>query len=104
MIGVILGALTKPLGLDDDGVVWAIMFGTCLAPVSARFGPHWGVLAGFLHVSVAQVAGSLTIGLNLYGNGFAAGMVAAVLSPIALMFVERRESDRLQEPEAVPST
>ncbi|QRY62543.1 DUF1576 domain-containing protein [Gordonia sp. PDNC005] len=104
MIGVVLGALTKPLGLDDDGVVWAIMFGTCLAPISARFGPHWGVLAGFLHVSVAQVAGSLTIGLNLYGNGFAAGMVAAVVSPIALMFVERRESDRLQEPDVVPST
>ncbi|MFC0674708.1 DUF1576 domain-containing protein [Brachybacterium hainanense] len=105
MAGVLLGALAKPFGLTDPGVVWAALFGTCLAPVAGRFGPHWGLLAGFLHVSVGQVTGAFTAGLNLYGNGFAAGLVAAVLTPVALLLSRRgrRVRDRPQEPVEVPA-
>ncbi|MER5442297.1 DUF1576 domain-containing protein [Streptomyces sp. NPDC002790] len=103
MVGVLLGALAKPFGFTDPGVVWAALFGTCLAPVAGRFGPQWGVLAGFLHVSVGQVTGAFAGGLNLYGNGFAAGLVAAVVTPVALVFVRRRDSDRPQDPLSVPS-
>ncbi|MFF3494446.1 DUF1576 domain-containing protein [Streptomyces sp. NPDC002795] len=104
MVGVVLGALAKPFGLTDPGVVWAALFGTCLAPIAGRFGPHWGLLAGFLHVSVGQVTGAFVGGLNLYGNGFAAGLVASVVSPVALVFARRRDSDRTQEPSAIPSS
>lgn len=104
MAGVIIGALVKPLGLTDPSVVWAIMFGTCLAPIAGRFGPHWGVVAGFLHVSAAQVGGALTAGLNLYGNGFAAGLVAAVVSPVALVFARRRATDSPREPSSIPAS
>lgn len=100
MLGVMIGALAKPFGLTDPGVVWAALFGTCLAPIAGRFGPLWGILAGFLHVSVGQVTGSFTAGLNLYGNGFAAGMVAAVVAPVALLFSRRADPDRSPEPEA----
>ncbi|NMO02492.1 DUF1576 domain-containing protein [Gordonia sp. TBRC 11910] len=31
MAGVLLGVWLKPLGLADPGVIWALMFGTCLA-------------------------------------------------------------------------
>ena len=105
MLGVLLGALAKPFGLTDPGVVWAMLFGTCLAPISGRFGPHWGLLAGFLHVSVGQVTGAFTAGLNLYGNGFAAGLVAAVVSPVALMLhrCRRRDRDGPQELVEIPA-
>ena len=97
----------KPPGLYDQyrGVVWAMLFGTCLAPISGRFGPHWGLLAGFLHVSVGQVTGAFTVGLNLYGNGFAAGLVAAVVSPVALMLhrCRRRDRDGPQELVEIPA-
>lgn len=104
MVGVVLGVLLKPFELTDPGVVWAALFGTCLAPIAGRFGPHWGLLAGFLHVSVGQVTGSLTAGLNLYGNGFAAGLVASVVSAVALALARRRRpTDVLQQPEQVPA-
>lgn len=105
MLGVLLGVLAKPFGLTDPGVVWAMLFGTCLAPISGRFGPHWGLLAGFLHVSVGQVTGAFTAGLNLYGNGFAAGLVAAVVSPVALMLhrCRRRDRDGPQELVEIPA-
>ncbi|BDH58471.1 DUF1576 domain-containing protein [Tsukamurella sp. PLM1] len=102
MLGVVLAALVKSFGLTDPGVIWPLLFGTALAPLAGRFGWHWGLLAGFLHLSVAQVAGGLTAGLNLYGNGFAAGLVAAVLSAIALMFVDKRETDRQRDPLVTP--
>lgn len=103
MVGVVLGALLKPFDLTDPGVVWAALFGTCLAPIAGRFGPLWGLLAGFLHVSVGQVTGSLTAGLNLYGNGFAAGLVAAVVSAVALTFSRRRRAtDDPQQLSKVP--
>ncbi len=102
MLGVVLAAVVKPFGLADPGVIWPLLFGTALAPLAGRFGWHWGVLAGFLHLSVAQVSGGLTAGLNLYGNGFAAGLVAAVLSAIALMFVEKRDSGTEREPAVTP--
>ena len=54
------------------------------APIAGRFGWHWGVLAGFVHASVAQTVGQVHGGLVLYNNGFAAGLVAAVLVPVIL--------------------
>lgn len=102
MLGVMLGALAKPFEFTDPDVVWAALFGTCLAPIAGRFGPHWGVLAGFLHVSAGQVTGAFAAGLNLYGNGFAAGLVAAVVTPVALVFARRRDSDRPQDPVETP--
>jgi hypothetical protein len=104
MVGAVLGAVLKPFGETDPGVVWAVLFGTCLAPIAGRFGPHWGLLAGFLHVSVGQATGSLAAGLNLYGNGFAAGLTAAVVSAVALTFAKRRRStDAPQQVSQVPT-
>ncbi|WP_313810380.1 DUF1576 domain-containing protein [Glutamicibacter sp.] len=103
-VGVILGALLKPYGLTDPAVVWAALFGTCLAPMAGRFGPQWGILAGFLLVSVGQTTGVLSAGLNLYGNGFAAGLIASVLSAVALSISkQRRGTDQPQEVQQVPA-
>ncbi|WP_157762295.1 DUF1576 domain-containing protein [Nocardia yamanashiensis] len=97
--GVVLAGLLKPFELTDPGLIWAALYGTCLAPIAGRFGPHWGVVAGFFHASTAQVTGALVAGLNLYGNGFAAGFVAAVVAPIAAFLAHpRRTAGRPEEP------
>lgn len=89
MLGVFIGSLVKPWSIDDPAIVLAALFGTTLAPIAGRFGWHWGVAAGFVHSSAALAVGSLHGGLNLYNNGFAAGIVAAVMVPVILSIEER---------------
>jgi len=84
MIGVFIGAMLKDWRANDAGAVLAALFGTTLAPIAGRFGWHWGIAAGFLHSSVAQSVGQLHGGLVLYNNGFAAGLVAAILVPVII--------------------
>jgi hypothetical protein len=84
MLGVFLASITKDWNAAAPSAVLAALFGTTLAPIAGRFGWHWGLLAGFVHSSVVQTVGQLHGGLVLYNNGFAAGLVAAVLLPVIL--------------------
>lgn len=84
IIGVFIGSLAKPWGAADPAILLAALFGTNLAPIAGHFGWHWGVVAGFVHSSAALSVGAVHGGLNLYNNGFAAGIVAAILVPIIL--------------------
>jgi len=84
MAGVFLGSLAKPWNVDDPSILLAALFATTLAPIAGRFGWHWGVVAGFVHSSAALTVGPLHAGLNLYNNGFAAGIVASVLVPVII--------------------
>ncbi len=69
----------------------AILFSTGLAPIAGQFGWVWGLVAGFLHVNIASFVGQLNSGLNLYNNGFAAGIVAMFLVPLIMAF--RKDSE-----------
>jgi hypothetical protein len=82
MVGVFIGSVSKDWSVGDPSAVLAALFGTTLAPIAGRFGWRWGIVAGFIHVSVAQTVGQLHGGLVLYNNGFAAGLVAAILVPV----------------------
>jgi hypothetical protein len=84
MIGVFLGSLAKPWGVADPSIQLAALFATNLAPIAGHFGWHWGIVAGFIHSSAALSVGSVHGGLNLYNNGFAAGIVASVLVPVII--------------------
>ena len=42
----------------------------------------WGFVAGWLHMAVVTSIGVLHGGMNLYNNGFAAGIVAGFMLPI----------------------
>ena len=84
MLGVFMGSLLKPWGAADPSATLAALFGTTLAPIAGRFGWGWGLVAGFVHSSAAMSVGPLHAGLNLYNNGFAAGIVASVLVPVIL--------------------
>jgi hypothetical protein len=92
MAGVFLASLFKPFGAADPSIVLAALFGTTLAPIAGRFGWHWGVVAGLVHSSAALSVGSLHAGLNLYNNGFAAGLVASVLVPVIVAVRARRDA------------
>jgi uncharacterized protein DUF1576 len=84
MLGVFIGSLAKPWAASDPSAQLAALFGTTLAPIAGRFGWRWGLVAGFMHSSAAMSVGPLHAGLNLYNNGFAAGIVASVLVPVIL--------------------
>lgn len=85
-LGVFIGSLLKVFAINDPAVQLAALFGTALSPIAGEYGWHWGVVAGFVHSSVVLNVGYLHGGLNLYNNGFAAGLAAAVLIPIIEMF------------------
>lgn len=91
MAGVFLGSLAKPWGAADPSGLLAALFGTTLAPIAGRFGWHWGIVAGFLHSSAAQSVGTVHAGLNLYNNGFAAGLVASVLAAVIIGVQSRQQ-------------
>ena len=106
MAGVFLGSLAKPWNVDDPSILLAALFGTTLAPIAGRFGWHWGVVAGFVHSSAALTVGPLHAGLNLYNNGFAAGIVASVLVPVimAIQSRTRRADEPASASDATPPT
>jgi hypothetical protein len=95
--GVFLASLVKPWGAADPSILLAALFGTNLAPIAGRFGWYWGVVAGFIHSSAALSVGSVHGGLNLYHNGFAAGIVASVLVPVIVAIQSRSGSVEFSE-------
>lgn len=78
MLGVFIGTLFSIHDASAPGPLLAALFGTCLAPISGKYGPIIGILAGFAHLSIVSFVGEIYGGLNLYNNGFAAGIVATI--------------------------
>ena len=79
-------------GMNTDGNLVAILFSTCLTPISKVFGWKWGVVAGFMHLSLATNIGIFHGGMNLYNNGLAGGLVAMILLPIIKVFERKKET------------
>ena len=96
MAGVFLASFVTPGSASDPSLLLAALFGTTLAPIAGRFGWAWGVVAGVVHSSVAQSVGVVHGGLNLYNNGFAAGIVASVLAP-TIAALQTRNADGDEE-------
>lgn len=88
LFGVWLAGITTQV--DKFVLVLSALFGTAMAPISGVYGPIWGIVAGWLHMSVVKNIGVLHGGLNLYNNGFSAGIVAGVLLPIIRTFTDRK--------------
>ncbi|MEB3227218.1 MAG: DUF1576 domain-containing protein [Synechocystis sp.] len=86
--GIYLASLSKTVTANDAAMLLAALFGTTLAPTAGKYGWFWGATAGFIHSSAVQSVAVLHGGLNLYNNGFAAGIVAAVLIPVIEMAKE----------------
>lgn len=83
MAGAILAAVLMPgLSVTAPGVLLATLLCAGLAPIAGQFGWYWGVAAGFIHMAVVQNTSILHGGMNLYNNGFSAGLVCVLLVPV----------------------
>jgi hypothetical protein len=83
MAGAIIAAtFMKNVNLTAPGVLLATFLCTGLAPIAGQFGGLWGMAAGFLHMSIVQNTSGLYGGLNLYNNGFAAGLTCVIMIPL----------------------
>lgn len=92
-IPILLGVAIASVGTDTSTfiIVLSGLFGTALAPISGVYGIFWGIVAGWLHLAVVKSSGAFHGGLNLYNNGFSAGMVAGFLLPIIRTFKEHKD-------------
>ena len=90
MLGVLLGSLTKEWSINSPSPLLALLFSTTLAPVAGEFGVIVGVLAGYMHSSVALNVGVVYGGMNLYNNGFAGGIVAMFMVPVIHSIMDKR--------------
>lgn len=90
MFGVFFASLTKSWNIYEPSPMLALLFSTTLAPVAGEFGILVGLLAGFLHSSVALNVGIVYGGMNLYNNGFAGGIVAIFMVPVIHSIMDRR--------------
>jgi len=82
MMGTTLGAFWNHNEVTAPSNILAILFGTGIAPLAGQWGIMWGVICGFVHVSVVSFVGLINGGMNLYNNGFAGGLVVIVMVPI----------------------
>lgn len=83
MTGAALAAIVMPeVSLVAPGTLLASLLCTGLAPISGQFGWYWGLVAGAVHMAVVQYTSVLHGGMDLYNNGFAAGLVCICLIPI----------------------
>jgi len=83
MAGAIIASLLMGnVPLTSPGVLLATLLCTGLAPIAGQFGPLWGMAAGFLHMAIVQNTSYLHGGLNLYNNGFAAGLTCVIMIPL----------------------
>lgn len=97
MAGVGLGGLMLH-SFDNHSIQLAGLFGTTLAPLAGHFGWPVGVLAGFLHSCIVLRAGVAAEGVNLYNNGFSAGILAIVLYAVLTpLFARRRRRNAWSE-------
>ncbi len=93
LFGAILSSWLGRWDFTSPSSMLAILFSTCLAPISGQFGILWGILAGFLHVRLVHHVSYLCNGLNLYNNGFAAGFVVMFLLPLITVFRKEKEDE-----------
>ncbi|MCH2245611.1 MAG: DUF1576 domain-containing protein, partial [Crocosphaera sp.] len=95
MMGIFLGTLTRSVNANDAPLILAALFGTTLAPIAGKFGWFLGVLAGLIHSSAVLSVGIPKAGLNLYNNGFVAGIVATVMVPVIRSFRNNVDQEKI---------
>jgi hypothetical protein len=91
MLGVYLGSWAMIWQPADAGPLLAALFATTLAPISGRFGPLAGVLAGVVHLTLVMRTAAWFGGLNLYNNGFAGGLTATLFVSLITWWSSWRE-------------
>lgn len=82
MLGVIIAAIFKNTPINKPSIILATIGATSIAPIAGQFGFIIGLISGIVHLILVSNIGNLGGGINLYNNGFVAGIVAMILIPI----------------------
>ena len=94
MVGYFLGSLFGVNALNAQAIVVGLCFASGLAPVSGKYGPIAGVVAGLMHYCLVTSVTAIHGGFNLYNGGFTSGIVAFVLVPVLEHFFKTFEERR----------
>lgn len=89
--GVVAATFATGNSLNSPGPVLAFIFSTTLAPLAGEFGILPGMLAGFIHFLMVMQTGSWHGGMNLYNNGFAGGLTAALIISVIQWYRTNKE-------------
>ena len=92
-LGVLIAAIVFSKPLDGPGVVLAVLFSTALAPIAGEFGAFTGLAAGCVHLLMVERTGAWHGGIDLYNNGFAGGLTAALFISVIEWFRSSRPDD-----------
>lgn len=95
MLGIYTTAILSEFDVKQTTIIFAMTFGTALAPISGIYGPLAGFLAGFLHLNLVVHTSALHAGMNLYNNGFSAGIITVALVPVFEMIRRWRENRKI---------
>lgn len=82
VIGVLMAGVFFEYSFSDTTFIIAALFSTSISPLAGTFGPVVGIIAGMLHLTLVTNIGVVHGGINLYNNGFSAGLVAGFMLPI----------------------
>jgi len=93
VLGVALSALLFKFDLASPGPILAAIFVTTLGPLAGEFGWKTGVIAGFIHMVMVSQTGGWHGGMNLYNNGFAGGLTAALIVAIIQWYKANKPLD-----------
>ncbi len=90
VLGVLIAGVLSSSNLADPTILLAALFATGLAPIAGQFGMIAGLVTGMIHLGLVQSIGAYHGGINLYNNGFSAGLVALFVLPIIEVFAKQR--------------
>ena len=91
MIGYWVGSLFGATAINAQAMVVGLCFASGLAPVSGKYGPVAGIVAGLMHYCLVTSVPAIHGGFNLYNGGFTSGIVAFVLVPLLEHFFKTVE-------------
>ena len=91
VLGVVMSTLLFGWELSSPGPLLAALFGTTLAPLAGQFGILTGIIAGFIHLIMVMQTGAWQGGMNLYNNGFAGGLTAALIVAVIQWYRSSKE-------------
>ena len=91
LIGYFIGSRFGVTAINAQAIVVGACFASGLAPVSGKYGPIAGIIAGIMHYCLVTSVPAIHGGFNLYNGGFTSGLVAFVLVPILEHFFKTVE-------------
>jgi hypothetical protein len=91
LLGVTGATLISGRSLNEAGPILAFLFSTTLAPLAGEFGIALGMTAGAVHFLMVMQTGAWFGGMNLYNNGFAGGLTAALIISVIQWYKTNKE-------------